>query len=274
MNDVVKSTYQKNVLKIQNIWFANPDDVDELISCGRKEGMDVINIHGISFVERPRNWNEQYTIMTNLSESEEELKKRIRKNFRYEIRRIEKESVVIKRYSSEEFAREKKLLDLFEKTYNQMYRDKGMGTVFNRIQVEQYLRTGCMIVTIGFYDTTPYVFHSYICNKSNARFYYSTSPFRSDRDAAALIGRINKAMHWHDMKMFKEMGIVNYDWGGISDKDASNGIDQFKVGFGGNIEKYYNCSIGVSLKGRTAIKIKDFLLGGRNVFSNKSEQGC
>lgn len=257
MNDIVKSTYKKSVLKIENVWFASKEDVYEIVRGGEKNAVDVINFHGISFDEKPRQWDEQYTIISNLDESEEDLQKRIRKNFRYEIRRAEKEGVEIKSFSSKEFSQERKLLDAFEETYNQMYRDKRMDVVFNRKQIEEYLRTECMIVTVGFWNGIPYVFHSYIYNKTNARFYYSTSPFRCEENSAALIGRINKSMHWHDIKMFKKMGIVYYDWGGISDKDASNGIDQFKIGFGGNIEKYYNHSIGISLKGKFAIKLKN-----------------
>lgn len=257
MSEIVRSTYKKNMLKIQNVWFANEEDVPKVLELSKVIGVDVLNIHGVKFLRKPEGWNEQYTIVSDLNEAEEEMFSKIRKNYRYEIRRTEKEGVIIKQYNSKEFADEEALLDAFEDTYNQMYRDKGMKTVFNRAQVEEYLRTGCMFVSIGFFDETPYVFHSYIYNSDKVRFYYSTSPFRRDKDVAALIGRINKAVHWCDMKMFKKMGVTNYDWGGISDEDASNGIDQFKAGFGGHIEKYYNKFIGVSLKGKMAIKLME-----------------
>lgn len=259
MNEIVRSTYKKSILKIQNVWFANEGDIPEILNQSKKMGVDVLNIHGVRFSRKPEKWNEQYTIVSDLNETEEEILSKIRKNYRYEIRRTEKEGVVIRQYDGREFADKKVLLDTFEETYNQMYRDKGMKTVFNRAQVEEYLRTNCMLVTIGFFDETPYVFHSYIYNKNNARFYYSTSSFRSDKDIAALIGRINKATHWHDMKMFKKMGVTNYDWGGVSDKNASNGIDKFKIGFGGHIDKYYNKFIGVSLKGKMAIKLRKMM---------------
>lgn len=256
MREIVKSTYNRGILKIQNVWFAESKEITSIVETANESKCDVLNIHGVRFDSNPSGWNEQYTIISDLTASEEELLKKMRKNFRYEIRRADKEGVVIKRYIDSEFANEKDLLDTFENTYNQMYRDKDMSTVFNRTQVEGYLRDKCMVVTVGFYENIPYVFHSYIYNSVSARFFYSTSPFRSDKEDAALIGRINKAVHWHDMKMFKNMGITEYDWGGISDKDASNGIDQFKVGFGGKIEKYYNNSIGVSLIGNLAVKVK------------------
>lgn len=256
MKDVVKSSYNKGIFSIQNVWFADSKDVYDIMENAHTNKYDVVNIHGISFDSFPEGWSEQYTIISDLNEPEEELLKKIRKNFKYEIRRAEKEGVVIKKYVGKEFAKDTNLINAFERTYNQMYRDKNLNIVFNRSQVESYLKDECMLVTVGFYDDIPYVFHSYIYNKSNARFFYSTSPFRSDKDDAAMIGRINKAVHWHDMKMFKDMGVTNYDWGGISDKDASNGIDQFKVGFGGRIISYYNISIGISLIGKAAVKLK------------------
>ena len=261
MGEIVRCTYKRSILSIQNVWFAHADDIETIKQEAGQKKIDVLNIHGVSFDDVPKGWEEQYTIFSDLSDSIDILQPKIRKNFRYEIRRAKKEGTVIKSYNSIASMDERKLLDLFEETYNQMYRDKGINQTFNRAQVEEYLNNGCMIITIGFFENIPYVFHSYIYNSDTSRFYYSTSPFRCDKADAALIGRINKAVHWYDMQMFKSMGVVNYDWGGISDKNASNGIDQFKLGFGGEIGHYYNINIGLSLKGKAAVEVRNVKVG-------------
>ena len=257
MNDYVKSTYDKCGVKIQNIWFAGYDDINKIKKDARNDKIDIIFLHGVDFNDTHSDWSEQYTLVSDLRETEEKLHEKISKTFKYDIRRAIKEEVKIRIFNSEEFILEEDLIDEFEKTYNQMYQDKGMNVSFNRKQMIEYLRTGCLIVSIGFYKDEPYVFHSYIYNSTNARLLHSTSSFRNDKEVAALIGRMNKAMHWNDLIKFKEMGVIYYDWGGISAKDAPNGIDQFKVSFGGDIKKYYNKIIGVSLKGKAIVAIKN-----------------
>lgn len=49
------------------------------------------------------------------------------------------------------------------------------------------------------------------------------------------------------------MGITQYDWGGIANPEEPNGIDQFKMGFGGEAASYYNVIIGVSLLGKITL---------------------
>ena len=56
-----------------------------------------------------------------------------------------------------------------------------------------------------------------------------------------------------DMKYFKEKGLVRYDWGGISDFENPNGIDEFKLKFGGDKITYYNVFTGNSLLGKLAV---------------------
>ncbi|WP_242886157.1 hypothetical protein [Faecalibacterium sp. BCRC 81149] len=39
--------------------------------------------------------------------------------------------------------------------------------------------------------------------------------------------------------MLKEMGVKEYDWGGIASCDEPNGIDRFKMPFGGRYNEDY-----------------------------------
>ena len=89
------------------------------------------------------------------------------------------------------------------------------------------------------------MFHSYIYDVHDARLLHSASCFREESADQNLIGRANKKLQWEDMKYFKEQGVLRYDWGGISDFDNPNGIDEFKLKFGGDKITYYNVLRGI-----------------------------
>ena len=63
----------------------------------------------------------------------------------------------------------------------------------------------------------------------------------------AMLGKIRKD------KTFRKKGLIRYDWGGISDFDNPNGIDEFKLKFGGEKITYYNIFAGNTLLGKLAV---------------------
>ena len=68
-----------------------------------------------------------------------------------------------------------------------------------------------------------------------------------------MIGRANKRLHWEYIKYFKQKGLLRYDWGGISDFENPNGIDEFKLKFGGEKITYYNIFAGNTVLGKAAV---------------------
>lgn len=254
---MVYCNYDKSFMRVGHLWFA-----DQLPQKAHKP--DILYKHGVKNSEsRPFTISlVQYTQITDLTVDEKTLYQTIRKNYRYEIRRADKENVTKKFYTAKQLAERPDILDAFENVYNQMYRDKQMNVVFNRPLVEEYLKQNGIVFTVASYDGEPLVFHSYIIDKTHVRFFYSASPFRAQKDLAAEIGRMNKALHWFDLQTFKQMGICSYDWGGIRSAEKPNGIDLFKMGFGGTVLFYHNAISGISLKGKAAIvflKIKTAL---------------
>jgi hypothetical protein len=59
-----------------------------------------------------------------------------------------------------------------------------------------------------------------------------------DPKKARLVGNLNRMLHWHNMRLYKEEGFDTYDWGGISD-DRSEGRVRFKMSFGGAVVEEY-----------------------------------
>lgn len=233
--------YKKYGLIVGHLWFcdSNSDikNVDILYAHGQNENSGAL----------------QNTLITDLTQSEDDLYRKIRKNYRYEIRRAGKENIQLNFYSAKEMRGRKKLLSAFANTYNQMYKSKGLHVRFNLPLVEQYMEENAICFTIAFSDGVPLVFHSYIIDECNTRFFYSASPFRVEQELAGRIGCMNKALHWFDLKLFKNKGIRTYDWGGIADFESPNGIDRFKMGFGGTPRTYYNRISGCSLIGKSAL---------------------
>lgn len=244
---------KKSFLRIMHTWFTMNNN---------NENTDIIILHDISIDDlQKRNKNNIYyinlTAITNLSNSEDELWSVIGKTCRYEIRRAIKENIHVKNYSSKELRNREDILDELENCYNQMYAAKGINQSFNRKLVVEYIKAGIFDISVAEMENQNLVFHSYILGnqEEKVRLLYSCSLFRADGQDRNLIGRANKYLHWEDLRYYKRNGYAEYDWGGISSYDTPNGIDKFKLEFGGGSEK--NCRIiaGMSLRGRIVLKI-------------------
>ena len=247
---MVQYTYKKGFTTVEHNWFI--DDYDSALV---KNKSDVLICHAVALenLHYFDKYSKQATLITDLSCDLDLIFQKFNKNYRYEIRRAEKENVVYKVYWGEEIFSEPGVYERFIEVYNQMYKSKGMDTVFNRTQVLSCIKANCIVFTVAFYNEEPLVFHSYIYDKMNTRFYYSASPFREQKDDSALIARMNKGLHWHDIQLFKSKGIVKYDWGGVqmlSDLRFTSGIAKFKAGFGGEYLEYYNCKKGKTFWGK------------------------
>jgi lipid II:glycine glycyltransferase (peptidoglycan interpeptide bridge formation enzyme) len=242
------TTYKKSMLKIGHYWFSETVD--------KNNRDDILFIHGSNkFIFKHSIVTKQSTLIIDLTNQIEFLYNEISKNNKYEIRRAEKESVSFKVFKNDEIYSDMKLLDEFENSYNSMYKEKGMIKTFNKKIIDKYIKNGSIIFTIGLYKNSPYVFHAYIYDELNTRLLYSVSSFRNNEEIKALIGRINKYLQWKDILLFKKMGIRNYDLGGIHDFKEPNGIDKFKMSFGGERTDYYNIITSSTILGRLLIII-------------------
>lgn len=248
---MVDIMYKKGFIKMKHIWFPKTSEIEKY---GDKA--DIIYVHGIADSDSKNAFvKKQYTLMTDLEEEQEALFSKIRKNFRYEIRRAERENVEVKEFHGKDMLMQRDIYDAFEKTYNDMYKAKNMKSTFNSKVVEAYMEKNVIFFSVAYWNKEPLVFHAYIFDKQEVRLLYSVSPFRSEKEMSVVIGRMNKYLHWKDMVLFKRMGIKKYDWGGIKSFEETNGIDEFKMGFGGEKAEYYNQIIGFSALGKVIVKM-------------------
>ena len=246
------------ILKRNHIWFDNISKLSEL----KAEDMncDEIIIHGnkTTFSGRNIDIEPQNSLITDLTLDDEDLIKQFSKTVRNEINRSRKDGVKCMVYTSEDVLENEQIISSFESLYISMYHEKGMeGMHLDLGEIKGYCLNKSFILTGAQIDEKTIVYHSYIFNDVQCRLLHSCSEFRiEDNVMRNAIGRANKYLHWEDMLLFKDRGIVTYDWGGISSLEEPNGIDKFKMSFGGKPIAYYNIHIACSLTQKLLGKIQ------------------
>ena len=251
MIDVI---YQKKFLKVNQIWYPGNHTVDSLLK--EKRPADILFVHGAPIEETKgsfRGWQEYHTCRNDLTLSEEDMLANINKAVKYQFRRSEKDNIEIAFYTKEDIEKKPQLIATFRDIYERMYRSKGSDTKLNVTAIERYLQADGIIFSAAIHEGEVLVFHSYICDQEEARLLHSASCFREESADQSMIGRANKRLHWEDIKYFKQKGLVRYDWGGISDFENPNGIDEFKLKFGGEKITYYNIFAGNTVLGKAAV---------------------
>jgi len=249
---MVSVIYKKHGLRINAIWFC-PDISKAII----QSKADLIFFHGVrnnSFKNAIASM--QYTLITDLSVSAEDIFKQIGKNCRYEINRAKKENVECLVFEADALKNNSAILRTFKRDYDDFTKQKGITNTYNEWAMEKYIEYGNVILTKAFRGTEDYAQHVYVCDGENARLLYSVSNFRTEGVDRNLIGRANKYLHWNDIQYLQNISFQTLDWGGVSSVMNSNGVDKFKKEFGGYEDQYYNIIIGKSLIGRLAVLIK------------------
>lgn len=182
--------------------------------------------------------HDDLTLITDLTQSEEELMLRCERNVRNEIRRAKKDGAQCRHYMTEELRSREYLLRQFDKAYMEMHRSKGMAAPSALTYMQQLLQAGMLYVSICTIEDRPAAYHVYITGDHIARLLYSVSVFRNTEDGAlrSAIGRGNRMLHYEDMLWLKGQGYTCYDWGGYATDPALESINAFKRGFGGEVQ--------------------------------------
>lgn len=183
--------------------------------------------------------HDDQTLISDLTQSEEELMLRCERNVRNEIRRAKKDGAQCRHYTAEELHSREDLLRQFDGAYMEMHRSKGMAAPSALAYMQQLLQAGMLTVSICVIEGQPAAYHVYITGDHIARLLYSVSVFRNTEDGAlrSAIGRGNRMLHYEDMLWLKGQGYTCYDWGGYATDPALESINAFKRGFGGEVQQ-------------------------------------
>jgi len=202
--------------------------------------------------------SENTTLISDLTQTEDELYNKIAKNSRYKIRRAEREGVKVHFYDSNV---ESSFLQSIIGFYNEFVDTKdelSFKLCYNYLK--PFIENGAFFTSQAADDNGVLIEHIYYLDKDRVRLWYSASLFRNDDTKKRNeIGRANRYLHWRDMQYFKMHGFSIYDWGGYSTRPEVAKISEFKKSFGGEIQKgtnilTYNSLIG--LAGLLYLRIK------------------
>lgn len=205
-----------------------------------------------------------YTLVSDLTEEEEVLWGRLNKNYRYEIRRAQKDGVLLSEYRAEDLRRRPEILESFEKTYMdfcEQLKNEDLKKDFSSEKIASYMEHDCILVTKAALGNAV-VYHLYVADARQAVLCYSASDFRDPSVDQAAAARMNKLLHWQDMMGMKKAGLKVYDWGNVSSFEQYNGIDKFKAGFGGEQKTLFNVFVGNGVLGKMAVAARRLTAGG------------
>lgn len=185
------------------------------------------------------------TLITDLCETEDEIKQHFSKNCRYYVNRAAREPVSVsmscgKEISDEEIA---EFLDFFDAFW------KSKGSLLNgkenlRQELQTYRDMGALSITAAYVNGEKAVYHTHIVDDKVVRLLHSASLYRLQEDndgkTKNVIGIANRFLHYEEMKYFKNQGKITYDWGGAGKGEDVIHITEFKESFGGTPVKYYD----------------------------------
>lgn len=248
-----RSIQRYRFFNVERIWFSNKGD-----SC-----CDIIRF---TRAEQPLKGRNVYcepveTVLSDLRETTDEILAKSTKTVKYEVNKCRKEGVEVIFYNSKQLQDNPYILEEFENAYiyfaNELH-NKELLKAYNRKKVENFISCGCLLISKAFVDKVS-IYHVYAYGGEECCLLYSVSNFREDPSKRNLAGRANKLLHINDMEFFKSEGIKIYDWGNISSSSNPNGIDVFKMSFGGKVSTLYNISVGNTTVGKIVLKIQSLL---------------
>ncbi|AFY46255.1 hypothetical protein Nos7524_0336 [Nostoc sp. PCC 7524] len=241
---------KKLMFSIGEVWFdEEPDKLSHI---------DVLYYWHRSQPIQDTQVQEVYTRLIDLTKNHDELWGSLSSNDRYKIRRAEQKDGII--YESWEDINTDTLNE-FADFYDTFALQKGL-TKLNRLQLNNLADVGLVDLSrIKLEDGTSLVWHAHYRNKNRSFLLHSASiKNKNDSSFQSLLGRANRYHHWQDILRFKKQGIPVYDFGGwyIGNTDEEKlRINEFKQKFGGEVVNNFNCSRGITMKGKLYLALQN-----------------
>lgn len=249
--------------------YTNENEVD-IINAFRPIEFKYSRIYCPDGIEHP---NLQVTNIINLEQDIDLIYQNFSKNIKNETNKCKKNDEPFFEYVSK---CNNEIIDDFIKKYQSFAEDKSCAAIKNVIEEVynshlNFANKNCLIISkIGSNKMSKkhIIFHTYLIdeNSKTVRLLASISNYRHLKiEDKKIIGRLNRLLHFEDIKYFKDLGYYIYDFGCVNltakDGDGKN-IADFKLGFSKKFLKYYYGKIHK----KNTEKSKKFCLF-KNVFS-------
>lgn len=185
------------------------------------------------------------TLITDLSETEEEIKQHFSKSCKYKVNRAAREDVAVEIIDSNEIT--DGIIADFCDFFVLFWESKGSSLSDKeklKQELAEYRDIGSLTIAYARVNGEKAVYHVHISDDNVARLLHSASLYRLQEDEEGntknLIGMANRLLHFEEIKHFKLLEKSYYDWGGAGLAEDVLQITEFKKSFGGAPVVYYN----------------------------------
>ncbi|HEX7300481.1 MAG TPA: GNAT family N-acetyltransferase [Solirubrobacteraceae bacterium] len=219
--------------------------------------VDLLRIVGAFAPPSERGSRQLHTLVIDLGADEDTLLEQMSKDTRYKIRRAMQKDPVRAGVAGESSG---EAVDAFADFYDRFAAAQSVAPAF-RPRLHALAGHGNLVITAATgEDGAALVQHAYVAAHRRSYMLYSASVLAesADGDMRNLVGRANRYLHWHDIRMFKERGFALYDFGGLDvtgRSEKTTNIARFKRGFGGQVRPVYSSTHSRSLRGAAVQRI-------------------
>lgn len=189
--------------------------------------------------------NDCHTLITDLSETEEEIKQHFSKSCKYKVNRAAREDVSITILKDQEITDE--IIEDFCTFFAVFWESKGSSLEDKqklKAELQAYRNINALTVAYAKVNGEKAIYHTHVKDDKTARLLHSASLYRLQGDEEGntknLIGMANRLLHFEEMKYLKALGLTTYDWGGAGRGEDVIHITEFKESFGGTPVTYCN----------------------------------
>lgn len=242
--------FRRKGITIGEAYFDAPADGDDV---GRVDLLRIVD----AFEPPAEGARKLHTLVVDLADDEERILEQMSKDTRSKIRRAEQRDGLTLAAAT---APTDEDVAAFADFYDAFAGAMSVAGVF-RPRLHALAEHGNLVLTtVNGEDGTALVRHAYVAARGRGFMLYSGSKLAETDDSGLrnLIGRANRYLHWHDIRLFKERGFQLYDFGGLDVEERSPktaGIARFKRGFGGEVRAVYSTTKPRSLRGSAVQRV-------------------
>jgi hypothetical protein len=248
--------YRKHFVTRGESWFDAATSAD---------GADVVEYYHLEQPVPGCRCEDFFTILFDLTATEESLFAAVRPEARRQIRRCMESGDIA--YESW-FPATGETLDRFFAAYDELAAQKKLAAL-DRDLVRTYADAGVLDISlVRKTDGTPLAWHVNYRSQARMRQLHSVAFFRDDKAERNLIGRAHRWQTWEDIKRAKAAGISMFDLGGwyqgTSDAELLK-VNAFKEEFGGTVVKQFICERGATVRGKLYLAARN--ITGQGLFN-------
>lgn len=228
---------------LKTVWFATQPIQDDGIIQYKEAGFKIDDSE------------EFFTLISDLTDSEEDILAKFSKGCRYKVNRAYREDIEFNILDSKDI--DEDTLNVFLSFFEDFWKSKGTELDDRdslMTEMKSYIRKQTLTLAYAVVGGEKAVYHTHIYDDKTARLLHSASLFRlrdGSDNSKNVIGMANRALHYEEMKFFKNKGLTVYDWGGAGKTEDVASITEFKESFGGIPATYYDHVMVNGVKAKT-----------------------